>query len=470
LVALCGISPNGLLASRAGVRRIEHMFEIVFDELLEVVERLAVCGIPADAVAIAQVRGVMDSLEAVVCRAEIGFDVSEGWRERGAGSLRAWLTDEAGLSGTDAGRVAKRVSCLEVWPQVCDAWLGGVLSAAQVDVMCAVVPSRFVSLFSEHAELVVAAVAPLDVVDTKLAVKQWVRMAESADGPEQLREHPSGLHFDTTLDGRAVLQGQFDEASAAVIVAALRDFDVADVLDGNGDIIGPVRTVWQRRADALVSVCSFALSHREGAGDVGRHLPHVSLVVDLPELMAASLRGAGVSTLAELESMSAEQGWSAPEKAWFTNALAFHGEATTFDGVELAATAAAMLSCDSVVQRVLTVGSKVIDLGREVRTAPPPLRRAIISRDRHCRAPGCRREPKFCEVHHVDHWINGGRTDANRLVLLCSFHHHLFHTPGWSMELNDHAELTVHYPGGYTRSTAPRSAGPPVFPRVVQAA
>lgn len=439
------------------------MFEIVVGELREVADRFGRCGVPADADAILEMRSVLDRLESIVAAAEIGFDSSEGWRERGSGSLRSWLADEGGLARAEAARVSRRAQRLGSWPVVAEAWVEGSLCGAQVEQMCAAVPRRFVSLFAEHSSVVVSAVSGLDAFETSQVLREWVRMAEASDDGADLRERPSGLHLDTTFDGRAVLQGEFDPASAAVIAAALRDFDVPDELDADGDPIGEVRTVWQRRADALVAVCSFAIAHRDGPGDAGRHLPHVSLVVDLPELMASSLRGAGVRTEADLDGAAERNGWGALERAWFADALARRGDGTTFDGVEVAGAAAALLSCDSVVQRVLTVEGGVIDLGREVRTAPAPLRRAVITRDRHCRAPGCQRQARFCDVHHVDHWVDGGRTDLDRLVLLCTFHHHLFHQPGWSMEFDQHARLSITRPDGRVRTTSPPGARAPAF-------
>ena len=40
--------------------------------------------------------------------------------------------------------------------------------------------------------------------------------------------------------------------------------------------------------------------------------------------------------------------------------------------------------------------------------------------------PGCQARG-FLEVHHLDHWADGGATDLDRLVCLCPFHHDAHH-------------------------------------------
>jgi hypothetical protein len=66
-------------------------------------------------------------------------------------------------------------------------------------------------------------------------------------------------------------------------------------------------------------------------------------------------------------------------------------------------------------------------------------------------------------VHHVDHWINGGKTDVDRMVLLCGTHHREFHKPGFKMEFSEDGVFTVHSPKGWTRSSVPEHLEAPIF-------
>ena len=439
-------------------------FDSAFDQLSSAVVSMGASGVPTDARVLKSLRKQIDQLAALTAEAEIRFDQHQLWRDEGAGSLRAWLVDACGMSRRDATRMARRADRLESWPEVLEGWKSGELNGAQVDVVVASVPARFVNEFAVQAPEVVHVLAPLDVAQTEAAMRQWVRCAEAADGPEDFSERPSGVYLDSLLDGRVVMQGQLNRTEAAIIEAALRVFDVPDSVEENGEFIGDPRSLGKRNADALVEVCKFALSHREGASESGRFVPHVSLIVDIAELRASALRGAGVRSQAGLERVAEARGWSATERSWFADALHRHGDAVSADGSELDATAVATLTCDSVVQRVLMASSKLLNLGREVRTATAAQRRAIVARDRHCRAPGCRTKPKHCDVHHIDHWINGGRTDVERMVLLCGTHHREFHKPGYRIELSGQAEFTVHSPKGWSRSSVPERVEAQVFP------
>src|SRR5918999_1509099 len=77
------------------------------------------------------------------------------------------------------------------------------------------------------------------------------------------------------------------------------------------------------------------------------------------------------------------------------------------------------LACDAAVVRILEREGRPLSVGRKTRSVPPALRRALQSRDRGCRFPGC---TSSCSVdaHHIEHWANGGPTDLSNLVQLCS--------------------------------------------------
>jgi hypothetical protein len=83
------------------------------------------------------------------------------------------------------------------------------------------------------------------------------------------------------------------------------------------------------------------------------------------------------------------------------------------------------------------------DLGRTQREANLALRELLGTIDgERCRFPGCTRHKKL-HAHHVVYWLDGGHTDLDNLVLVCSRHHTLIHTQGFQLVLHLDRRLDV---------------------------
>jgi hypothetical protein len=74
-----------------------------------------------------------------------------------------------------------------------------------------------------------------------------------------------------------------------------------------------------------------------------------------------------------------------------------------------------------------------LNIGRKTRTVPTAIKRALRSRDKACSFPGCH-HTRFVDAHHIEHWSNGGETNIDNLMLLCSQHHKLVHEGGFTIE------------------------------------
>ena len=76
---------------------------------------------------------------------------------------------------------------------------------------------------------------------------------------------------------------------------------------------------------------------------------------------------------------------------------------------------------------------------------PAAIRRAVILRDQHCRFPGgCDQPASGCEVHHLRHRKDGGRTSVKDCALFCFFHHQVvIHQWGWTVVLNPDGTTTA---------------------------
>ncbi|WP_270887627.1 HNH endonuclease signature motif containing protein [Pedococcus sp. 5OH_020] len=93
---------------------------------------------------------------------------------------------------------------------------------------------------------------------------------------------------------------------------------------------------------------------------------------------------------------------------------------------------AGRFTCDGTAQPLWEAGGRPVSVGRGQRIVPLRTRRLIEDRDRGCRFPGCG-ATRFVEVHHLDHWADGGATDYDRQLSLCPFHHDAHHRGDYSV-------------------------------------
>ncbi|SEP50407.1 HNH endonuclease signature motif containing protein [Amycolatopsis saalfeldensis] len=95
-------------------------------------------------------------------------------------------------------------------------------------------------------------------------------------------------------------------------------------------------------------------------------------------------------------------------------------------------------ACEAkVVPAVFGAEGQPLHLGRTTRLATPSQRHALALRDKGCAHPGCDRSPKWCIVHHVIPWSEGGPTDLPNLVLLCPAHHRIVHHSAWTIRMRN---------------------------------
>jgi hypothetical protein len=86
----------------------------------------------------------------------------------------------------------------------------------------------------------------------------------------------------------------------------------------------------------------------------------------------------------------------------------------------------------------------------------------------NCGWPGCHVAFQHCRIHHLDDWTNGGDTNLDNLIGLCSTHHHLVHEGGWTLTMRPDRTITLtrpdgtlHYHGPSINRHPPPTGAPP---------
>lgn len=134
------------------------------------------------------------------------------------------------------------------------------------------------------------------------------------------------------------------------------------------------------------------------------------------------------------------------------------GGASLEDGTRVPAETLRRIACDAGLVPVAEgARGETLDVGRRRRSIPPALRWALANRDRGCRFPGCTNR-QFVDAHHIRHWMHGGRTALDNVLLLCGAHHRLVHEGGFAVRRAPDGVVTFARPDGRPVAPVPEPA------------
>ncbi len=335
-------------------------------------------------------RKEVDALEAQWLADVAEYDRSGDWAIDGFLSAAAAIAETCHMDTGVARHYVELARTLTRLPHVAEAHAAADIGLRHVKVFAATYSKERAGALTEAEPLLVD--AALEQTPKEFAATmQYVTDAIDGDGGAGADADDFDdrqLFLSKTYAGRGDLRGNCDPVSLDIIETALaaemtRDRQASDE-----------RSTRARRMDALTNICRQALDRGE-LGEQHGVQPHVSAVVHLEE------NGASVE----------------PARAEFAR------------GGHLSANLLEMLLCDCTLSRVIVAGrSEILDVGRSTSTATPAQWKALVVRDEHCQAPGCRRPLADCQAHHKWHWTSGGPTELENLELLCWYHHRQRHT------------------------------------------
>jgi len=327
---------------------------------------------------------------------------------QGASSTVVWLRQRFRMSVTSAKRLVELAAALDSGPPVLrEALVDGAVNTEQAQAIAASVtalPSEAGPEVVEKAATVLVGYAAehdpvaLRRLGTRILEVAAPQLADELDREALLRAEERALWerfltLSPSGDGAVRILGRLDAEAAASVRSALEPLCVPGRIDGDD------RNAGQRRADALVEICQLALRTGD-LPDHGGDRPQVVVTVGFDAL----LRQLGTGLLD--------------------------------DGDMLTPAAARRLACDArILPAVLDSAGQPLDLGRDRRLFTGPVRRALVLRDGGCAFPGCDRSAKWCDGHHVVHWVDGGATRLGNAVLVCGFHHRLLHKGDWTVHI-----------------------------------
>jgi hypothetical protein len=231
-------------------------------------------------------------------------------------------------------------------------------------------------------------------------------------------------------DGMSTVVAILPAADAQIVMNSIEAFILRqDQLHLSQNKSDTDRTIDQKRADALSTICSNFLSEISETVTPQRRPLTVNVTVDLPTLLG----------LAENPGQLAGYG-------------------------PIPASVARELASDAKWKRFITEPQtgNLLDFGRESYEPPQHLKDFLIARDRTCRFPGCRRSALLSDLDHAESWESGGSTSPENIGALCRRHHRLKTHDGWRIQSFSDGSCTWTSPLGKEFFTPARSMNEPV--------
>ena len=326
------------------------------------------------------------------------------------------LVAHGGLTSREAREVVSRGLVTEVAPEMGAVLAAGDTTAAHVDAL-----GRGLKIAGAERDAFMAHLPELVEASTTMTASQFDQLvketAKSVVADEGLstferQKRETFFKMRNEADGCLSVSGKFDPISASILKSKIGR--VVEAMFHSGDKEVPVEVMpWiepndHRQAQALIALVNGA---SESVSDVPVRA-EIVVHVDLETLQRGLQTG---------------------------------GTCRTALGADLPVETARRLACDAEILPVVLDGRSVpIDVGRSKRLATVHQRRALEAIYPTCAIPDCEVIFDHCNVHHIEYWENGGSTDLNNMVPLCSRHHHAAHEGGWKLKLNPETrELTI---------------------------
>ncbi len=303
-------------------------------------------------------------------------------------STVGWLQHHTSMTATEASGVLVTARALPEMPNVAQRALDGAITQRSLHLL-ARARNRHTAEFANHEAVFADIATYLSVKDLKRAVSHWEQQVnyDQALRDVQHLETQRSLYHSQTFDGLWATKATFTPEGGHTIGQAINAITNPTNLDA-----GELRSPAQRRADALVDICSFYLTHNTNVVTTAGEKPHVTVTVDYETLKGH------VERLPEIE------------------------------GTPVTPQTIRRITCDAgIIPMLLGTDNEPLDVGRKTRTIPSALRRALAQRDKGCTWSGCSAPVSWCDAHHITHWADGGDTSLNNTRLLCRKHHTATH-------------------------------------------
>jgi hypothetical protein len=300
------------------------------------------------------------------------------------------VKESTGESGADANRKTKRASLFDQYPEASKALAAGLITAGHADLLTNI-PVKYQDQLAHDLTELLTQAAKESVDEFKLTLRAWRDATAKANGEDPHRQRRDRRRCDigTNNDGMTQLTALLDPEAGAVVRNTLTSIAQQFLREDQEHNEPNDRDHRQRLADALTHTCA---NHSNHPTQTKHREPTIIVGISLTDLQAGL-------------------------------------DGTAYGTGPISADTIRKLACEAgIIPAVLNSNNAVLNMGTRTRLATTAQRLALATRyNNQCAHPQCDRPLHWCHIHHIDHWENGGPTDLDNLIPVCTRHHTQIH-------------------------------------------
>lgn len=380
----------------------------------------AVATVAEQIIAVQKAQDAMDAVKATLL-AELG--ASKAYEDDGASTLNAWVRRKLRVPAGEASKLTRAAATMDLLPLVGDAVRAGLIRADHVNVFTYGIKYLGLEVMREYQESFVQVAKDYEPCELFVLVKELRERLFPEDLEKKWLDgqDTEDIAVDAVPDGFHVT-GYLNPVTGSKFKTLLDSVSVPHDADDT-------RTAAERRVQGFDDVLTAILDGGLPADNGVR--PHVSVVVDADTFEAA----------AQHAQQSADQqakraaGQPAPDSDPSPGVKPAHLVGYGSIGPSLLMYLACLSDFTAFLVKNGQTQAQILNVGRTQRLATFKQRRGILVRQNNvCATPGCKHT--HLVIHHVVFWDNGGPTDIDLMIGLCSKCHTLLHKGGMSITGN----------------------------------
>ncbi|MFK8079947.1 MAG: DUF222 domain-containing protein [Granulosicoccus sp.] len=351
----------------------------------------------------------MSSSQADLLELLTRFDEIEGWKSSGARHWAAWMNTEIGIGLKLSWEYLRVGRCLRSLPTTRALFWAGKLTWSKVRLLVGVA-----NLDNEK----ILCHAALDA-----SVSELARICNEYKWNEDNKEDGDKKRAIEQWKSRSLLWGETSNGSTCIRLTLPPEIARAFLkcVEHSLNQLGESESedsISQRRADAAVLMAESSL---QAAGREFATADRYQVIVSV-----------------EAEELQTSNNDRTPSKK------STPSKRPTVTGAgAIAHETARRIACDCSVTTNTIANGEPTDIGRKSRIWPAAMARAIKDRDQHCQFYGCT-QTRHLQVHHIDHWADGGSTRVENGVSVCASCHQKLHEGGYRIQRVDNDEQRLN--------------------------